>query len=568
MTTRLLLPLLLLTLPGAGTHAQTKGLPDAVPRVAVVRSPAWASPPKLVVGIVVDQMRADHLLRFWDNFGEGGFKRLVGQGACLRDAHYPYAQTNTGPGHASIYTGTTPSDHGIVANDMYFRARKALVNCVQDDAVTGVGGGGPRSRRSPVNLYASTLADELERRTEGRSRTIGVAMKDRGAILPIGRTGDAAYWFFGQADGAFGTSTWYMDSLPQWMRDFNARGLVQEHLRGTWAPLLPRARYHSALPDDNPYEQPLPGTTTPTLPVDLARAFANSNGDMEVLLRTPGSLAITTALALAAVEGEGLGQDAVPDLLAVSYSATDELGHEMGVRALELEDMYLRLDRELERLLQELDRRVGVGAYTLFLTADHAAVDVPAFLADRRASAGYVDAGALVDSVQARLTERYGPGRWVLRRVKEQLFLNDSLIQARGLEPMKVQRTAADAVRLFPGVAEAHATADLLRGSLPSERAAMVLRGLMPERSGDVCIVLRPGHLLSRGGAPQRGTDHGTPWTYDTHVPLLFFGKGIRPGEVLRRVPITDIAPTIAMLLGTALPDACSGQPVPEVLAP
>ncbi len=530
--------------------------------------PTWQQPPRLVVGIVVDQMRADYILRFWDNFGEGGFKRLVGQGAFLRDAHYPYAQTNTGPGHASIFTGTTPCDHGIVANDMFFRSRNALVNCVQDDAVTGVGGGGPRSRRSPVNLYASTLADELERRTEGRSHTVGVAMKDRGAILPIGRMGDAAYWFFGQADGAFGSSTWYMDSLPAWMRAFNARGLAHEQLRGTWKPLLPLDRYHSALPDDNPYERPLPGTERPTLPVDLARAFADSQDDMELLLQIPASLTLTTELALAAIDGEGLGRDEVPDLLSVSYSATDELGHEMGVRALEVEDMYLRLDRELERLLQELDRRVGAGAYTLFLTADHGAGDVPALLADQRASAGLVDVAALVDSVQAQLTARYGAGNWVRRRVKEQIFLNDSLIQARGLEPVKVQRTAADAVRPIAGVAEAHATADLLRGSLPSERAAMVLRGLMPERSGDLCIVLRPGHLLGRTGASQRGTDHGMPWTYDTHVPVLFFGKGIRPGEVLRRTSITDIAPTMALLLGTALPDACSGRPLPEVLAP
>lgn len=533
---------------------------------AAAQTSTWQDPPKLVVGIVVDQMRTDYLYRYWDNFGEGGFKRLIREGSFQRDAHYNYAPTHTGPGHASIYTGTTPRDHGIVANDMFFRNDGRFVNCVQDDSVRGVGGDGPKSKRSPVNLYASTLADELERRFDGKSKTIGVSMKDRSAILPIGRTGDAAYWFFEEPAGQFGTSTWYMESLPQWVKDFNVRELVNEHLSKEWRPLLPRERYHEVLPDDNQYEEELPGGARPALPLNVPKAFAASGGSMELMKLIPGSLMLTTDLALAAMDGEAMGKDAITDLLAISYSATDEIGHATGPRSIEVEDMYLRLDRELERLLNELDRRMGKGAYTLLLTADHAAVDVPAWLAAEGASAGYVESTSLVNAVESALSARYGPGPWVRKRVKEQFFLNDSLIAAKRVDMAEAQRIGADALRAQAGIAEAYAAADILSWAQPSERAAMVQRGFFAERSGDICFILRPSHLIAWPGMLRQGTEHGSPWTYDTHVPIIFFGKGVHPGEVLRRTAITDVAATLCALVGMAPPDASIGTVVTEAL--
>lgn len=535
---------------------------------AVAQQPVWQDPPRLLVGIVVDQMRADYIYRYWDNFGEGGFKRLLREGSFQRDAHYNYALTHTGPGHASIYTGTTPRDHGIMMNDMFIRSTGKMMNCVQDDNVRGVEVDGPRSQRSPLNLLSSTIADELERRTDGRSITVGVAFKDRGAILPMGRTGDAAYWFFDDEAGSFATSTWYRSELPGWLRAFNARGLVAEQLSTTWDLLLPRERYHQVLPDDNPYESPLPGATRATLPLDIAAAYAASNKSPWLIRGVPGALRITTELALAALEGEGMGQDDITDLLAISYGATDELGHEMGPRSLEVEDMYLRLDRELERLLKELDRRVGRDRYTLFLTADHAAVDVPEYLKDRKASAGYVEMADLVATVEAALTARFGPGKWVRKRVKEYLYLNDSLIVARQLDRAEVQRVAAEAGRDFPGVADAFTATDLMRDAQPSERAAMLQRGFMPARGGDVCFMLRPGHLPAWPGMVRQGTDHGSVWNYDTHVPVIFIGRGVRQGEVLRRTHITDVAATVSAIVGMTMPDACIGQVVPEVIAP
>lgn len=544
------------------THGQSRA--GSAPPVS--HAPTWTNPPKLVVGIVVDQMRVDYIYRFWDNFTEGGFKRMVREGAFMRNTHYDYVPTHTAPGHASVYTGTTPMHHGIVANDMYVRATGGGLYCVQDDAVSGVGGTGHKGQRSPLNLLSGTITDELERRTEGRSKTIGVAMKDRGAILPIGRTGDAAYWFFEGTDGQFATSTWYMKELPDWVKTFNARGLARKYLSEPWDLLLPRDRYHTPLPDDNPYEEPLAGSAKATLPMDV-KALYEASGRSTVLLRfIPASNTYTTDMALAALEGEAMGRDQVTDLLAISYSAPDELGHEMGPRSLELEDMYLRLDRELERLMNALDANVGKGQYTLFLTADHAVVDVPAYLRDQKASAGYVEVKTLVDQVEAGLSRRFGAGHWVRKRLKEQLFLNDSLIAARGLDPVVVQRAAADELLKHPQVADAITAADLARDTHASGLRRSIQRGFMPMRSGDVCYVMRPSHLAAYANANQRGTDHGSPWNYDTNVPLLMVGAGVKHVEVVRRVSITDVAPTIAMIVGCALPDAAIGDPIPEVL--
>lgn len=549
--------------PAQAPATKAASLPE---KTGPKKDPAWTRPPKLVAGIVVDQMRVDYIYRFWNNFGSGGFKRLVQEGAFQRNAHFDYVPTQTAPGHASVYTGTTPMNHGIVANDMYDRQRNLGFYCVQDDAVLGVGATGYKGQRSPLNLLSGTLADEFERISAGRSKTIGVAMKDRGAILPIGRTGDAAYWFFEGTDGYFGTSTWYMNDVPQWVKDFNAQGLPKRYLQERWELMLPKESYHTALPDDNPYEEPLAGAAKATLPMDV-KAMYEAAGRSTVLLRfIPASNTYTTDMALAALKGEAMGQDEVTDLLAISYSAPDELGHEVGPRSFELEDMYLRLDRELERLFQALDQQVGKGNYTVFLTADHAVVDVPSYLRDQQASAGYVDVQEVVDLVNQKLGERYGSGTWVRKRIKEQLFLNDSLITAKKLVAADVQRAAADILLGHPSIADAVTAADLARNSYASGIRKNIQRGYMPMRSGDVCYVLRPSHLASYSNSGQRGTDHSSAWTYDTHVPVLMMGAGIRPGEVVRRTSITDIAPTIAMIVGCALPDAATGDPVPEVL--
>lgn len=516
-------------------------------------TPTWTAPPKLVVGIVVDQMRTDYLYRYWDNFGEKGFKRLVREGSFQRDAHYEYVPTFTGPGHASIYTGTTPADHGIVSNDRYDRALRHTVYCAEDTLMRGVGTSAASARKSPAQLLATTLADELELRTDRRARTVGVALKDRSAIMPIGRMGDAAYWFVGGKEGNFVSSSWYMKELPAWVGIFNARHLPEHYLARTWEASLPRERYHAPLPDGNPYEIPLAPGLPATLPVDLD-SLRKAGAGLELIGLTPWGNTLTTDMALAAIDGEALGQDAVTDLLAVSYSSPDMLGHRVGPRAIEEEDMYIRLDGEIARLLTHLDKVVGAGAYTVFLTADHGASDVPAFLRDLKGSAGYVP----VDELKKWLVDG-GCGAWVDTLQDGQVYLTE---KAGAEAAAQIARRLA----AHPYIASA-LTADELRErrSLTGPARAMAL-GFMPQRCGDVLYILRPGFFEFEPGLNGKGTTHGSAWNYDTHVPVLFFGRGVVPGEVLRRTSITDIAPTVSAIVGMALPNAASGMAVPEVV--
>ncbi len=543
---------------GQALFAQSRPVPAAIPRPPVKATgsttPAWQDPPKLVVGIVVDQMRPDYIYRFWSNFGEGGFKRLIGEGSFLRDAHYTYIPTVTGPGHASIYTGSVPAHHGIVANDRYDRTTRKMIYCVKDTTVQGVGSATAQS--SPAQLLATTLADEVERRTDRQGRTIGIALKDRSSVLPIGRTGDAAYWFSG---GAFATSTWYMKQLPKWVEEFNARKLTEKYLNTTWTPLLPIEKYHQVLPDDNPYEQPLAVGAGSAFPYDLA-SLSKGPAGLTLIASTPWGNTLTTDLALAALAGEAMGQDNTTDLLAISYSSTDILGHKMGPRALEVEDMYIRLDQELARLLIELDKSVGAGKYTLFLTADHGAIDVPQYLKDLKGSAGYVDPQAVKQHLDDLFTRNEDD-----RQLKLDTILDGHVYFTEAPREGMLARVVAD-ISSIPEVSMVM-TAHTARRNTATGEQELLANGFMPQRCGDILYTLRPGYFEAEGAYIGKGTTHGSGWTYDTHVPVLFFGKGITQGEVVRRTAVADIVPTMTMIIGCALPDAAVGEPVPEVLA-
>ena len=524
-----------------------------LPFALLAQGPQWADPPKLVVGIVVDQMRVDDIYRYWDNFGDGGLKRLVRYGSFQRDVHYNYVPTQTAPGHASIYTGTTPSRHGIVANWPYNRATRHSVYIALDTMEAPVGTESSSAMRSPQNLLASTLADELELRTAGRSRTVGVALKDRAAIMPIGRMGDAAYWFAGDDGGKFVTSSWYGKQLPKWLDAFNAKQLAAKYLGGKWELALPRERFHTPLPDLNPYEEDWHEGLPATLPLDLSD-LSKGGKDLWTLMYTPWGNTITTDMAIAAIDGDSLGMDAVPDLLSVSYSSLDEIQHALGQRSLEGEDACIRLDRELARLLDHLDKSVGQGAYTVFLTADHGGGDVPAWLRDQKASAGYTS----MVQLRAWLEEHGFQGAIDAIR-NDQVYLTPGTLPA----------TADSVARVLnghPGIAFAISADELLKAPARTGLAQAMANGFLLKRSGDVLFALHPGYFRGEPGKSGKGADHGTGWNYDAQVPVIFFGKGVAQGEVLRRTSITDVAPTVSAILGMSLPNAADGQVVPEVV--
>lgn len=522
------------------------------------------APPKLMVGIMVDQMRAEYLYRFYAKFGNDGFKRMIGDGFMLKNAHYNYAPTITGPGHASVYTGTTPAIHGIIGNDWYDKEIKKDVNCVNDPRQTVVGVKEGNGDVSPWRMLSTTVTDELELFTQDRSKVIGVSIKDRAASLPAGHMADGAYWYDGKT-GRFITSSYYMSKLPAWVEKFNDQKLAQKYLSQTWNTLLPIDQYVESGPDDTPYENKIGGKDQPVFPYDL-KALSKPN-DYGLLTNTPFGNSIVADMAKAAIAGEDMGQDDVPDFLAISFSSTDAIGHGVGPNAVEIQDVYLRLDRTIADLLKTLDAKVGVGNYTVFLTADHAVADVAQYMKDVKIPAGYFNMERLGAMLREHL-EQYFPGKQLIEAISGgQIFFNQEAFEhdprSAGVDLMVAAQLTVNFLLQQEGVANAYSESLLRHADYESGGIlGKVVRGWHPKRGGDVVFVLEPGWYAA--GRIQ-GTTHGSPWKYDTHVPVLFYGKGIRKGYSVNYHPITDVAPTVSVLLNIKYPSGCTGQPIPEI---
>jgi predicted AlkP superfamily pyrophosphatase or phosphodiesterase len=520
--------------------------------------------PKLVVGIVVDQIRQEYLYRFYPKFGEGGFKRLMNDGFMLKNAHYNYTPTVTGPGHASVYTGTTPAIHGIIGNDFYDKQFKRHVNCVEDSLYKPVGAEAGNGDVSPWRMLSSTVTDELKLFTQKRAKVIGVSFKDRGAILPAGHMADAAYWYDG-ATGRFISSTYYMTKLPDWVVAFNAQNLPEKYLSGEWKTLLPIDQYTESGPDDTPYELSFTPRGKSVFPYDLAKL--RSKNSAAFLSNTPFANDYLTEMAKATLVNEAMGKDDVSDFLCISFSSTDAVGHRVGPNAVETEDVYLRLDRNLADILKTLDKEVGVGNYTVFLTADHGVADVPQYLKDNKIPAGYFNENYAKAKLEEHLAS-YFPGRSFIEMISnEQIYLNQAAFQkdpkTSGIDMFIVTELIGKYLMTIDGVADFY-TENILRETNYSEGGirGAVVRGYHAKRSGDIVISLEPGWFS--GGSIQ-GTTHGSPYSYDTHVPGLFYGHSIKKGSSVRYHPITDIAPTISVLLNIKFPSGCTGQPVAEI---
>ena len=527
-------------------------------------APNTLDKPKLVVGIIVDQIRQEYLYRFYPKYGDGGFRRMMNDGFMLKNAHYNYAPTVTGPGHASVYTGTTPAIHGIIGNDFYDRQLKKFVNCVGDSLQKPVGSPNGNGDVSPWRMLSTTVTDELKLFTQKRAKVIGVSFKDRGAVLPAGHMADAAYWY-DAVTGGFMTSSYYMNALPPWLVAFNAQNLAEKYLSQEWKTLLPIEQYTESGPDNSPYEGDFNAKGKSTFPYDLPKLRINKSFDM--LSGTPFANDYLTEMVKTVLVKEQMGKGNVPDFLCISYSATDNVGHRVGPNAVEIEDMYLRLDRNLDDLLKTLDKEVGAGNYTVFLTADHGVAEVPQYLKDSKVPAGYFDE----NFVKAKLDEylaSYFPGRKFIEEVANgQFYLNPEAFQkdpkSAGIDMFIVTELMGKYLMTLDGVADFY-TESILRESSYSEGGVRgtIVRGYNPRRSGDVVFVLEPGWFV---GGSTRGTTHGSPYSYDTHVPGLFYGHGIKKGSSVRYHPITDIAPTISVLLNIKFPSGCTGQPVAEI---
>ncbi len=516
--------------------------------------------PKLVVGIVVDQMRYDYLTRFYDRFGKGGFKRMVNEGYNCKNNHFNYVPTYTGPGHASIYTGTTPQNHGVISNHWYNKFGKEMVYCASDPSVKAVGSASELERMSPHRMKTTTVSDQNRLHTQMRGKTIGIAIKDRGAILPAGHTANGAYWFRGKDEGKWITSTFYRNDLPEWVKAFNESGKAKSYFK-VWNTLYDINTYIESGDDNNEFEGGYKGKETATFPYDLAK-LKDENSGYDIVKYTAYGNSLTADFAIAAVDGEQLGTDQITDFLAVSFSSTDYVGHNFGVNSKEIQDTYLRLDKDLERIFKALDQKVGKGHYTVFLTADHGAVHVPSYLKSIKIPAGYFDKDALKTKVETFVKSTFKVDSLIENMSNNQVFFNYEVLTEKGINTEDLQKAIAHFLLQEDQIDKVFTRKQLESTNYTSGIAALIQKGFNQKRSGDVIIVLDPATIAYS----KTGSTHGSGLTYDTHAPLLFFGQGIKKGSTTQKTYIPDIAPTISALLGITFPNGATGEVLSFVL--
>ena len=510
--------------------------------------------PKLVVGIVVDQMRWDYLYRYQKRYTDGGFKRLLGEGFSCENTMIPYVPSVTAIGHTCIYTGSVPSIHGIAGNNFVKDGKK--VYCTDDDSVKPVGTTSVAALMSPRNLWVSTIGDEMKIASNGRAKVVGVALKDRASILPAGHNPNGAFWFDDQT-GCFITSSYYMDRLPKWVEAFNDKRLPKQYLSQKWNTLYPKNTYTESTTDENEYENGIREGVKATLPLNLPELYKKYG--YGIIRNTPFGNSLTLDMAKAAIDGEQLGADDETDLLAVSCSSTDYIGHQVGTHAIETEDTYLRLDKAIADFLTYLDSKVGKGNYLVFLSADHGAMNNAAFLQDRRIPAGSWDASATAKKLNHVLAKEYPEAGDIVKTVMNyQVFFNRDVIKSKQLDFDNIKQTVVNVLKEDPSVQYACDMAKASTESIPEEVKSRIINGYNRERSGDVVIILKP-NFYAHG---MKGTDHGAWNSYDTHIPLVFMGWGIKHGATTKQTFMTDIAPTIAAMLHVQAPNGCVGKSI------
>mgnify|MGYP002623408122 CR=1 FL=1 len=478
--------------------------------------------PKLVVGIVVDQMRWDYLGRYYDQFQTDGFRRLIDEGYSCDNCLINYLPTVTAIGHTSAYTGTTPAFHGICGNDFFIDDEKAY--CCGDSTVRPVGtDNNKRGKMSPRNLLVTTIGDQIRMHTDFRSKVVGVSYKDRAAILPAGRSANGAYWL-DTDNGQFITSTYYRDELPDWAKAYNQQLKKNKELQKVGK----RVGFY-----------PLCGH-------------------------------ITADMAIAAMKGEQLGQGEATDMLCISFSQTDVIGHEWSTRGEHTDEAYLELDRDIAKLLKAFDEQVGKGNYIVFLTADHGAAHNFQWMEDHKMAGGAwrVKEDVMGSGLKAYLRDKLGADLSIINGINSyRVYLNHGRIAKLGLELSKVKEALIDYARQMPHVQFVMDFEKVNTWSVPDVIRSRALLGYHPHRSGDLLLVLEAGwYEFWTGGSSPVGTTHGEWNPYDAHIPLLFYGWKVEHGSTSREVHITDIAPTICQKLHIQQPNACVGEAIIEVV--
>ncbi len=518
--------------------------------------------PKLIIGIVVEQMRYDYLSRFWNQFGENGFKRLVNEGNNCKNANFSHFFTQTGVNYATLVTGTSPSYHGIVADEWYMPLKNKVINCVEDEREKSVGGSFESGRFSPRNILTTTIGDEIRLSNFMQSKVISISLEGKSSVIAGGHNPNAAYWLDSET-GRWISGSYYLNDLPLWVNDFNNKKFADMYMSRSWEPKLPIEQYVQCLTDDNPYEKGINGKRT--FPYPLYELGASKNKDKfnyKLLQTTPFGNSLTTDFAINTIVNEQLGKDDNTDLLMLGYSATENIGQNFGTSSIEVMDAFLKLDEDIAHLLTFLDSEIGKQNILVIFTSNHGAAANAEYLATTKIPVGYFSQTSSISLLRSYLNAIYGKGEWVKFYNAQQVYLNHDLIEESKQSLSDVQNKTAQFLLQFTGVSNTVSATTLQNSYFSDGVYSKMQKGYNQKRSGDVIINLDPGWAEKNGSS----TSHNSSYSYDTHVPLVWYGWKIKRGSVFEKVDMTDVAPTISYFLEIASPNASTGQPIQGVV--
>lgn len=518
--------------------------------------------PKLIIGIVVEQMRYEYINRFWNKFEKKGFKRLINEGTFCKNTNINYMFTQTAPGIASIYTGTTPSVHGIVANDWYTTLTNKEKKAVYDRTKNTIGAETKQGRCSPKNLLTTTVSDEIIKSNK-LSKCFSISMDERSAVLGGGHLANGCFWWDDESGNWITSDYYYQDSLPTWVSSFNSKGFHETYLSKTWNTLQPLNEYDRSRSDTTEYEYGIGKKRQNTFPYNLAEIsnIEKKNKDYSILKTVPYGNNFTKDFAIATIVNEELGKDEHTDFISISFSATENIGQRFGPMSVEIEDTYLRIDKELTHFLTFIDENIGKENVLIFLTSNHGVAEIPKYMEEMRIPAGKFNALYSVALLKSYLNAIYGENDWVTAYTDQQIYLNHNIIEDSQLSLSDVQKKAASFLLQFDAVANAITADQMMQTNFSDGIFAKMQNSFNQKRSGDIMINLKPGYIED----VTYSTYSNSPYTYDTHVPLIWYGWKIKHKTILRDIDITDIAPTISSLLNISFPNGYSGKPIFEI---
>lgn len=544
------------------THLLFLGL-ITTPTFAQKTNPVKATDakPKLVVGIMVDQMRWDYVNKFKPFFKtQNGFLKLMNQGASCNNNLIPYIPTVTACGHTAVYTGSTPAIHGITGNSWYDNIQQKMVYCVEDNSVQAVGiENSSAGKMSPLNVWTTTIGDELKLATNFKSKVYGISLKDRGAIIPAGHSADGAYWYDSKS-GNFISSTYYGKLLPSWLTDYNNAKKVDSFYKLGWSLSLPKSIYEANCDaDQNEYESSPFGKDAKGFPYNLNQFIGKDYGKVAT---TPYGNNLVLDVATKTLINEKMGLDDITDLLAVSFSSPDYIGHAFGPNSWETLDGYIKLDEILAQFFTILDQQVGKDNYTVFLTADHAVAPIPGYAQKNKIPAGTISDDGIKTELGKMLSSKGLNPKLISAITEFNIYFNHNLMDSLQVNQDKLTALITNYLEQKSNIIQVVESRKAAIAPLPQSIRERIVNGYNPQRSGDLIFITKSGVV----GGGNTGTGHGVFYNYDAHIPLLFYGKGIKKGQVNNVNYMTDIAPTITTLLGIQMPSGSIGKPILEVI--